>query len=84
MLSVDWTGVGEALVRAMRKVRRPTSKARCVLTLIIVLVIQWWRQTDVQRERCYSVAGHHLLLYLPRIQASIFALRSTGIAMISD
>jgi hypothetical protein len=40
MMSVDWSGVGAALVRAMRKAGRMVRKARCILTFSLVLVME--------------------------------------------
>ena len=36
-LSVDWSGVGEALVRASKNARRRVRQAKCILAFDIVL-----------------------------------------------
>jgi hypothetical protein len=39
MVSVDWSGVGEALVRATRRARRKVRKAKCILVVALVLMV---------------------------------------------
>jgi hypothetical protein len=39
MMSVDWTGVGEALVWETRNTRRRVTEARCILVTALVLIV---------------------------------------------
>jgi hypothetical protein len=40
MISVDWNGVGEALIRATRSARRRVSEVRCILVFALVLIVR--------------------------------------------
>lgn len=67
-MSVDWSGVGEALVRASRNARRIVRQARCISLFVFVLMVQWpgksrWmrsKKSDIRRARCCPTVGQYL------------------------